>query len=99
MGVLKVLINGVWTPVGGSNMFISGGGYETALINVTSDGQQIFTIPEHNGADNTIVFLNGIQYNYLENDYTIAGTTLTWADNKLKTGDTLFLFYSPLSSD
>ncbi len=99
MGVLKVLINGVWTPVGGSSSFSYGGGYETALLEVVSDGQQEFSIPEHGGADKTMVYLNGLQYNYEEGDYNIAGTVLTWADTALEEGEELFLVYVPLEEE
>ncbi len=59
------------------------------LLTIATDEQTVFTVPE--GISTSYVILNGVHY--IEPDYEIEGTTLTWADNGLETDDELILYY------
>jgi hypothetical protein len=67
-------------------------GSDTKITTITIpfDGQTVFTVPENISISYAV--LNGITYK-ADVDYTISGTTLTWADNELETDDELLLYY------
>lgn len=94
MGILKILIDGVWKPIGGETSTAYGTSYDCAIITVTADAQIIFTTPPHSGASKTFVILNGVHYNY-PTDYSITGATLTWSDALLEEGEILYFYHIP----
>ncbi len=65
------------------------GGFTSTKLSIATDGQTLFTVPAIEGE--TYAILNGVQYT--DPDYTIEGTTLTWADDELETDDELVLYY------
>jgi hypothetical protein len=67
--------------------------FSQSVLTVSADEQVNFTIPEQSDNDKTYVILNGIRYTHVEGDYTIAGTTLTWADTELESGEELLFNY------
>lgn len=94
MGILKILINGIWTPIGGQTTTTYGTTYVCAIVDVTQDQQTQFTIPMHAGADKTFVIFNGIHYTYPQ-DYGLIDTTLTWNDDMLEQGEILYFYHIP----
>lgn len=63
---------------------------QVATLDISFDEQTTFTVPENISISYAV--LNGISYK-ANVDYTITGTTLTWADTELETDDELLLYY------